>query len=113
MSSVRSRWFWKRAKSGPTTVYERRSLWPAGYRASDGPDRQAPPQRPSHVPRVCSLGTVCVQPSGTSCSVAVVAAPGDTVLIAGKGHESYQEIHGVRLPFDDCREARGALDARG
>jgi UDP-N-acetylmuramoyl-L-alanyl-D-glutamate--2,6-diaminopimelate ligase len=42
-----------------------------------------------------------------------VAAPGDTVLIAGKGHESYQEIHGVRLPFDDCREARGALDARG
>jgi DNA-binding transcriptional LysR family regulator len=44
-----------------------------GYRASDGPDRQAPPQRPSHVPRVCSLGTVCVQPSGTSCSVAVVA----------------------------------------
>jgi hypothetical protein len=43
-----------------------------GYRASDGPARQAPPQRPSHAPRVCSLGTVCVQPSGTSCSVAVV-----------------------------------------
>ena len=43
-----------------------------GYRASDGPARQAPPQRPSHAPRVCSLGTVCVQPSGPSCSVAVV-----------------------------------------
>lgn len=44
----------------------------AGYRASDGPARQAPPPRPSHAPRVCSLGTVCVQPRGPLCSVAVV-----------------------------------------
>ena len=27
--------------------------------------------------------------------------PGDTILIAGKGHEKYQEIKGVRHPFDD------------
>lgn len=27
--------------------------------------------------------------------------PGDVVLVAGKGHESYQEINGVRHPFDD------------
>ncbi|MEZ4819347.1 MAG: hypothetical protein R3A45_05445 [Bdellovibrionota bacterium] len=30
-----------------------------------------------------------------------MAQPGDIVLIAGKGHETYQEIHGVRYPFND------------
>ena len=30
-----------------------------------------------------------------------IAEDGDIVLIAGKGHETYQEIHGVRYPFDD------------
>ncbi len=29
----------------------------------------------------------------------------DLVLIAGKGHERYQEIKGVREPFDDCQQA--------
>jgi UDP-N-acetylmuramoyl-L-alanyl-D-glutamate--2,6-diaminopimelate ligase len=29
------------------------------------------------------------------------AQPGDIVLVAGKGHESYQEIAGVKHPFDD------------
>jgi len=27
--------------------------------------------------------------------------PGDVLLIAGKGHEDYQEINGIRSPFDD------------
>jgi UDP-N-acetylmuramoyl-L-alanyl-D-glutamate--2,6-diaminopimelate ligase len=40
------------------------------------------------------------------------AEPGDVVVIAGKGHETYQEIAGRRLPFDDAVEARGALSAR-
>lgn len=30
-----------------------------------------------------------------------VAQPGDIILVAGKGHEKYQEINGERLPFDD------------
>jgi UDP-N-acetylmuramoyl-L-alanyl-D-glutamate--2,6-diaminopimelate ligase len=40
------------------------------------------------------------------------AQSGDVVLIAGKGHEPYQEIGGVRHPFDDLDVARRALEAR-
>ena len=40
------------------------------------------------------------------------AEPGDVVVIAGKGHETYQEIAGHRLPFDDAVEARQALSVR-
>jgi len=36
----------------------------------------------------------------------------DIVLIAGKGHEPYQEIAGRKLPFDDLDVARRALEAR-
>ncbi len=39
------------------------------------------------------------------------AHQGDVVLIAGKGHEDYQEIGGERLPFSDVAVARKALDA--
>jgi UDP-N-acetylmuramoyl-L-alanyl-D-glutamate--2,6-diaminopimelate ligase len=42
------------------------------------------------------------------------AKPGDVVLLAGKGHEAYQEIAGVRHPFDDREVARAALaDSQG
>jgi UDP-N-acetylmuramoyl-L-alanyl-D-glutamate--2,6-diaminopimelate ligase len=40
------------------------------------------------------------------------AHPADVVLLAGKGHEPYQEIAGVRRPFSDAAEARVALAAR-
>ncbi len=30
-----------------------------------------------------------------------LAQPGDIILVAGKGHEKYQEIKGIRYPFDD------------
>ncbi len=30
-----------------------------------------------------------------------LAKPGDIILVAGKGHEKYQEINGVKYPFDD------------
>ena len=37
------------------------------------------------------------------------ARAGDVVLLAGKGHETYQEIAGTRLPFSDLDVARAAL----
>jgi UDP-N-acetylmuramoyl-L-alanyl-D-glutamate--2,6-diaminopimelate ligase len=39
------------------------------------------------------------------------AHQGDVVLIAGKGHEDYQEIAGERLPFSDVAVAKKALEA--
>lgn len=38
-----------------------------------------------------------------------MASPGSVVLIAGKGHEPYQEIQGVRHHFDDREEVAAAL----
>lgn len=37
------------------------------------------------------------------------AKPGDVVLIAGKGHEDYQEINGVKHHFDDREEVNAAF----
>jgi UDP-N-acetylmuramoyl-L-alanyl-D-glutamate--2,6-diaminopimelate ligase len=36
----------------------------------------------------------------------------DVIVLAGKGHEGYQEIAGVRTPFSDVEQARRALEAR-
>ncbi len=39
----------------------------------------------------------------------MMAAPGDVILVAGKGHEPYQEIKGVKHHFDDHEEVRAAF----
>ncbi len=36
----------------------------------------------------------------------------DAVLIAGKGHEQYQEMRGRKIPFSDCKHALAALRAK-
>lgn len=46
-------------------------------------------------------------------SACILAKPGDTVLIAGKGHEDYQIIGQEVLPFDDREVAREALRRQG
>jgi UDP-N-acetylmuramoyl-L-alanyl-D-glutamate--2,6-diaminopimelate ligase len=40
------------------------------------------------------------------------AQAGDIVVIAGKGHENYQEVDGVRHWFDDVVEVQSAIDAQ-
>lgn len=39
-----------------------------------------------------------------------LARPGDVVLVAGKGHETYQEIAGVKHPFDDAAVLKETLE---
>lgn len=38
------------------------------------------------------------------------AVPGEIILLAGKGHENYQEIQGQKHHFDDAEEVRAAMD---
>lgn len=42
----------------------------------------------------------------------MTAQEGDIVLVAGKGHEKYQEVNGVRSHFDDKEEVRNCLEVR-
>lgn len=39
----------------------------------------------------------------------LMAKPGDIVLVAGKGHENYQEIRGIRQHFDDSEEIKALI----
>jgi UDP-N-acetylmuramoyl-L-alanyl-D-glutamate--2,6-diaminopimelate ligase len=45
--------------------------------------------------------------------VIALAQAGDVVLIAGKGHEDYQEVAGVKYPFSDVVVAQKALETAG
>lgn len=53
--------------------------------------------------------TLCIADRKQAMKTAVaLAKKGDVILIAGKGHEDYQEVKGVKYPFDD-REVMRAL----
>ena len=43
----------------------------------------------------------------------MLARKGDIILVAGKGHETYQEIGGKRFPFDDTEVLREYLNVKG
>jgi UDP-N-acetylmuramoyl-L-alanyl-D-glutamate--2,6-diaminopimelate ligase len=60
-------------------------------------------------------GDCLVEPDRAMAIDAAIAAAdaADVVLIAGKGHEGYQEIAGKRLPFSDAAVAGAALRRRG
>ncbi|QSP96163.1 UDP-N-acetylmuramoyl-L-alanyl-D-glutamate--2,6-diaminopimelate ligase [Marinobacter salinisoli] len=42
-----------------------------------------------------------------------MAGPDDLVLVAGKGHEAYQEVSGIRHPFNDAQQVELALREKG
>lgn len=46
-------------------------------------------------------------------TAASLARPEDVILVAGKGHETYQQVGTERLPFDDVAETRAALGKPG
>lgn len=45
-------------------------------------------------------------------TAAALAQKGDIILVAGKGHENYQEIKGVKYHFDDVEELSNALNEK-
>ena len=52
----------------------------------------------------------CVLDRGDAIAQVIAeAGEDDLVLVAGKGHETYQEVHGVRTPFSDVEQVRMAL----
>jgi UDP-N-acetylmuramoyl-L-alanyl-D-glutamate--2,6-diaminopimelate ligase len=59
-------------------------------------------------------GDVTVTEDRTNAIRTAIAAarPGDVVLVAGKGHEHYQEIDGVKHPYSDSAVVRAALGER-
>jgi UDP-N-acetylmuramoyl-L-alanyl-D-glutamate--2,6-diaminopimelate ligase len=46
----------------------------------------------------------------TACAL---SKPGDIILVAGKGHEKFQEIKGVKHPFDDMQEVKETFNLQG
>ena len=57
---------------------------------------------------------VCISERREAIQHAITTAKsGDVVVIAGKGHEDYQEVHGKRFPFDDRIVASDILEPLG
>ena len=58
--------------------------------------------------------TLCITDRREAIKTAIrMAKPGSVVLVAGKGHEPYQEVNGVRHHFDDREEVKRELENRG
>lgn len=80
---------------------------------SDNPRHEAPQQIIDMI--LQGAGACIVEPDRASAITLAVrsAQAGDVVLVAGKGHEDYQEIQGVRIAFSDADCVRLALASAG
>ena len=60
-----------------------------------------------------SAGKAIVEPSRAKAIYLAIekASKGDMVLVAGKGHEAYQVVGDLKLPFSDQKQVRSALEA--
>ncbi len=69
---------------------------------SDNPRGESPELIARDILQACNGNTRTELDRESAIAVAIAgAASGDTILVAGKGHEDYQEVSGVRTPFDD------------
>jgi UDP-N-acetylmuramoyl-L-alanyl-D-glutamate--2,6-diaminopimelate ligase len=76
---------------------------------TDNPRTEAPAQIMAHI-AAAAPGAQVIEAREEAIHAAIAQAGArDIVLIAGKGHEDYQEVNGVRRPFSDVGEARAAL----
>lgn len=77
---------------------------------SDNPRSESPQLIVAQIAATAGASAVLELDRALAISQSVAQADAaDVVLIAGKGHEDYQEIAGVRRPFSDVDEARMAL----
>ena len=82
---------------------------------SDNPRSEAPEHIIHQILQGTIAGdTVWVEPDRAAAigQALAQADSADVVLIAGKGHEDYQEMAGVRRPFSDMAQAQAALQRR-
>ena len=82
---------------------------------SDNPRGEAPQAIIDDILRGMQAGAALqVEPDRAVAIAAAIAqaGPQDVLLLAGKGHEDYQEVQGQRLPFSDMAQAHAALAAR-
>ena len=88
----------------------------AAYLTSDNPRSEEPEAildeiEPGFAGSQCQTQRLVDRAEAIRCAVGVAAAE-DTVLVAGKGHETYQIFKDSVVPFDDRLEAARALAAR-
>lgn len=76
---------------------------------TDNPRTEVPAQILADITAGAPAATVIEAREEAIRAAITEAGARDIVLIAGKGHEDYQEVHGVRRPFSDVAEARAAL----
>ena len=82
---------------------------------SDNPRSENPRVIMNHILQGLMPGTAVHVQADRAQAIAQTLAqarPCDVVLIAGKGHETYQDIEGVKHPFSDLLHAQAALAAR-
>ena len=80
---------------------------------SDNPRSESPEAIIDDILLGCDNSPIVEADRAAAIALAIAEAKvGDTVLIAGKGHETYQEIDGVRLPFNDAERAAQHLQQR-
>ena len=79
---------------------------------SDNPRKEDPMQIIAQIEQGCRVGAsydVEVDRTQAIRRALTMAQPGDAVLIAGKGHERYQELGDVIIPFDDRQVVKEML----
>ena len=86
------------------------ALADVAYVTSDNPRHEDPASIMDEVAAGCSGNYSLVVDRAQAIRAAIeLAAEGDCVLIAGKGHEDYQVVGTEKRPFSDVDEARAAL----
>ena len=79
---------------------------------SDNPRSEDPQAILADIARAAPTARIVTDRAAAIRAAVVAATAADVVLVAGKGHESYQDIAGSRLPFSDIDQAAAALRLR-